>query len=129
MTVFWRYWLLQVPGWAVLVVALVAANRYLALPTFWAIVLFVGWFLKDWAIYPILKKHYHFRVEDPKESLVGKRATAREPLRPKGYVQLRGELWLAELVKGADPVESGAEVTVEAVDGLTLRVRPVPPAR
>lgn len=128
-TVFWRYWLLQVPGWGVLVVALAAGHRYLRLPVSWAIVLFVGWFLKDWAIYPILKKHYHFRVEDPKERLVGKRATAREALRPKGYVQLRGELWLAELVKGVDPVESGDEVMVEAVDGLTVRVRPVPPGR
>jgi membrane protein implicated in regulation of membrane protease activity len=129
LTVFWRYWLLQIPGWGVVVVALGAAHRYLGLPFFWAVVLFVAWFLKDWAVYPILKKHYHFRLEDPKESLVGKRAKAREPLRSKGYVLLRGELWLAELAKGADPVESGGEVEVEAIDGLTLRVRPVPPAR
>jgi hypothetical protein len=38
-------------------------------------------------------------------------------------VQLRGELWRAEVVKGGGPVEAGDEVTVEAVDGLTLRVR------
>lgn len=129
MTVFWRYWLLQVPGWGVLVVALAAAHRYLGLPWFWATVVFIAWFLKDWAFYPILKKHYRFRVEDPKESLVGKRATVREPLRSMGYVQLRGELWLAELAKGADAVEPGDEVEVEGVDGLTLRVRPVPRGR
>jgi membrane protein implicated in regulation of membrane protease activity len=129
LTVFWRYWLLQIPGWGVLIVALAAAHRYLGLPVFWGIVLFVVWFLKDWAVYPILKKHYHFRVEDPKESLVGKRARALQPLQPEGYVHVRGELWRAEVVKGASPVESGDEVEVEAVDGLTLRVRPVPRAR
>ena len=129
MTVFWRYWLLQIPGWGVLVVALVGAHRYLGLSVVWAIVIFVAWFLKDVAIYPILKNHYHFRVEAPSDSLVGRKATAREPLRPMGYVQLRGELWSAEVVKGGDPVEAGEEVTIEAVDGLTLRVRRVPSAR
>ena len=129
LTVFWRYWLLQVPGWGVLVVALVGANRYLGLSLFSAIVIFVAWFLKDWAIYPILKNHYRFRIEPPSDRLLGRKATAREPLRPLGYVQLRGELWSAEVVKGGDPVEVGEEVTVEAVDGLTLRVRRVPSDR
>jgi len=129
LTVFWRYWLLQIPGWGVLVVALVGAHRYLGLSVVWAIVIFVAWFLKDWAIYPMLKNHYHFRVEAPSDGLVGREATARERLRPTGYVQLRGELWRAEVVKGGGPVEAGDEVTVEAVDGLTLRVRLRPRAR
>jgi len=129
LTVFWRYWLLQIPGWGVLVVGLVGAHRYLGLSVVWAIVIFAAWFLKDWAIYPMLKNHYRFRVEAPLDRLVGRQATVREPLRPRGYVQLRGELWLAEVVKGGAPVEVGDEVTVEAVEGLTLRVRPSPPAR
>ncbi len=129
MTVFWRYWLLQIPGWGVLVAALVGAHRYFGLSVVWAIAIFVAWFLKDWAIYPILKNHYQFRVEPPPDRLVGQKATAREPLRPTGYVELRGELWLAEVVKGGDPVEAGDEVAVEAVEGLTLRVRLVPSAR
>jgi membrane protein implicated in regulation of membrane protease activity len=128
-TVFWRYWLLQIPGWGVLIVALLGANRYFGLSLFWATVVFVAWLLKDWAIYPILKNHYRFRVEHPSDRLVGCLATAREPLRPGGYVQLRGELWLAELATGAGPVEAGDEVRVEAVEGLTLRVRPAPSAR
>ena len=128
MTVFWRYWLLQIPGWGVLVAALVGAHRYFGLSVVWAFAIFVAWFLKDWAIYPILKNHYQFR-EPPSDRLVGQKATAREPLRPTGYVELRGELWLAEVVKGGDPVEAGDEVAVEAVEGLTLRVRLVPSAR
>jgi membrane protein implicated in regulation of membrane protease activity len=129
LTVFWRYWLLQIPGWGVLIVALIAAHRYFGLSLSWAAVIFAAWFLKDWAIYPLLKNHYRFRVEPPAGSLIGRRATAREPLRPTGYVLLRGELWLAEVVKGEGPVAAGDEVTVEAVEGLTLRVRPAPAAR
>ena len=129
MTVFWRYWLLQIPGWGVVVAALVLAHRYFGFSLFWGVVIFFVWFLKDWAIYPILKKHYQFRAEPASSRIVGRRATAREPLRPTGYVELGGELWLAEVVKGGDPVEAGEEVTVEAVDGLTLRVRLQPSAR
>ncbi len=129
MTVFWRYWLLQIPGWGVLIVALFAANHYLGLSLFWASVIFAAWFLKDWAIYPMLKNHYRFRVEPPSDSLVGRRATAREALQPSGYVLLRGELWLAELARGEGPVAAGEEVTIEAVEGLTLRVRPARAAR
>ena len=120
---------MQIPGWGVLIVALVAAHRYFGLSVAWAFVIFVAWFLKDWAIYPILKNHYQFRVEAPSGRLVGRQATAREPLCPKGYVQLGGELWLAEVMKDGGPVEAGEEVTIEAVDGLTLRVRRVPSAR
>ncbi len=129
MTVFWRYWLLQVPGWGVVGVALLLAHRYFGVSLLWAAVIFFVWFLKDWAIYPILKNHYQFRTESPSDRIVGRWATAREPLRPAGYVDLGGELWQAEVVKGGDPVDAGEEVTVEAVEGLTLRVRRKPSAR
>jgi membrane protein implicated in regulation of membrane protease activity len=129
LTVFWRYWLLQIPGWVVLVALLIAANRYFGLPFPWAVLVFLLWFLKDWALYPMLKSHYRVRAEPPSERLVGRRATAKEALRPRGYVLLRGELWLAEVVSGEDPVAAGEQVTVEAVDGLILRVKPAPAAR
>jgi membrane protein implicated in regulation of membrane protease activity len=129
LTVFWRYWLLQIPGWGVVIVALLAAHRYAGLSLFWAVVIFAAWLLKDWAIYPILRNHYRFRAEPASDRIVGRRATAREALRPAGYVDLGGELWLAEVVKGGGPVEAGEEVTVEAIDGLTLRVRLQPSDR
>ena len=129
MTAFWRYWLLQIPGWGVLAVLLFAANRFLGLSFPWTVLIFLGWFLKDWALYPLLKTHYRFRVEPPSDRLVGKRATAKETLAPTGYVVLRGELWLAEVVKGEGPVAAGEEVTIEALEGLTLKVRRAPAAR
>ena len=47
------------------------------------------------------------------------------PLRPRGQVFLRGELWEAE-VEDAE-VDTGGEVVVDKVEGLTLHVSPAPP--
>ena len=49
----------------------------------------------------------------------------RVPLRPRGQVFLRGELWEAE-VEDAE-VNTGEEVVVDKVEGLTLHVSPAPP--
>jgi membrane protein implicated in regulation of membrane protease activity len=127
-TVFWRYWLLQVPGWGLLLLLLLAAHRYLGLPPFWAVAVFLAWFVKDWALYPILKDHYQFHAKPALKGLVGRKATARETLRPSGYVEVAGVLWLAEVMDRGVSVEPGEEVTIESIDGLTLRVRPGPKA-
>jgi membrane protein implicated in regulation of membrane protease activity len=121
-TVFWRYWLLQVPAWGVIVALTLIAHRYFGLSLAWGASILVLWVAKDWAIYPMLKKHYRFRSDDASSALVGQRAVAQEELRPRGYVRVRGELWLAELDRGSEAVLRGEEVIVEAVDGLALRV-------
>jgi membrane protein implicated in regulation of membrane protease activity len=55
-----------------------------------------------------------------KTGVVTKRIAQYEP----GMVKIGSEIWRAELV-GADDVsrDSGATVTVEAIDGVTLKVR------
>jgi membrane protein implicated in regulation of membrane protease activity len=53
------------------------------------------------------------------EAMIGQRAEVVEPCRPKGMVQLRGELWEALCEGGAD---RGETVRVKSVDGLTLIV-------
>ncbi len=55
------------------------------------------------------------------ETFVGRTATVVSPLAPGGQVKLDGELWRA---RSETPVESGAEVVVTAVEGLTLLVDP-----
>ena len=47
------------------------------------------------------------------------------PLRPRGQVFLRGELWEAEVED--TEIDKGAEVVVDKVEGLTLYVSPAPP--
>ncbi len=69
----------------------------------------------------------HEGVQSGFERLVGATGDVREPIDPAGQVFVDGALWRAEpvdeLSDGAIP--SGATVLVEAVEGLTLRVRPV----
>ena len=55
------------------------------------------------------------------EGLVGERAEVIVRCAPLGRVRLRGEIWNA---RSEEPVESGEEVRVEAVEGLTLVVAP-----
>jgi membrane-bound serine protease (ClpP class) len=59
------------------------------------------------------------------EEMVGSEAEARSAIDPTGKVFMRGTLWSARLADGVQPVEFGDKVQVEAVDGLTLVVRPV----
>jgi membrane-bound serine protease (ClpP class) len=61
------------------------------------------------------------------EELVGALAEARTSLDPEGQVWIEGALWSARLSAGASPLRPGDRVRVEAVEGLTLMVRPEPP--
>jgi membrane-bound serine protease (ClpP class) len=58
------------------------------------------------------------------EEMIGGEAEARSTIDPTGKVFMRGTLWSARLAEGVRPVGFGDKVQVEAVDGLTLVVRP-----
>ncbi len=57
------------------------------------------------------------------ETLIGAVGTARGQINPRGQVQLKSELWSAELAEGAESIESGEKVVVVAIEGLRLKVR------
>ena len=64
------------------------------------------------------------------EEMIGAEGTVRVPLDPVGQVFVEGALWRAKLADGAEDAadrvrEHGARVRIEAVEGLTLRVRPM----
>jgi membrane-bound serine protease (ClpP class) len=77
----------------------------------------------------ITRKVIHTTGDLPKragtEEMVGGEAVARSGIDPTGKAFMRGTLWSARLADGAEPVRFGDRVKVEAVDGLTLVVRPV----
>jgi membrane-bound serine protease (ClpP class) len=56
--------------------------------------------------------------------LVGSTAEVRTTLDPGGQVWIEGALWSARLLNGETPLRPGDRVKVEAIDGLTLLVRP-----
>jgi len=60
------------------------------------------------------------------EELIGALAEVRTSLDPDGQVWIAGAIWGARL-SGGGPLRPGDRVIVEAVEGLTLRVRPDSP--
>jgi membrane-bound serine protease (ClpP class) len=74
----------------------------------------------------VLAAHRSTAVRTGIEELVGAVGEARTPVDPEGRVWLEGTLWAARLAEGSPPARSGDRVMVEAVDGLTLVVRPEP---
>lgn len=76
-----------------------------------------------WLAWIAVKARRAKRLTGP-QAMLGHVAVAMTPLAPNGQVEVRGEIWKATLVAGAEAVPAGAEVTVRAIDGLTLTVAP-----
>jgi membrane-bound serine protease (ClpP class) len=74
----------------------------------------------------VLVAHRNDRVRTGTEEMIGSAAEARSSIDPEGRVWLGGTIWSARLAAGSGPVRLGDRVRVEAVDGLTLVVRPEP---
>jgi membrane-bound serine protease (ClpP class) len=74
----------------------------------------------------VLAAHRDPRVRTGTEEMIGSSAEARSSIDPEGRVWLGGTIWSARLAAGSEPVRLGDRVRVEAVDGLTLVVRPEP---
>ena len=74
----------------------------------------------------VYEAHRNEPVRTGSEEMVGASAEARSSIDPEGQVWIEGALWRARLAEGASPVPLGDRVKVEAVDGLTLVVRPEP---
>jgi membrane-bound serine protease (ClpP class) len=74
----------------------------------------------------VIAAHRDQPVRTGTEEIVGSDAEARSSIDPEGQVWLGGSFWSARLAAGAAPARVGDRVRVEAVDGLTLVVRPQP---
>jgi membrane-bound serine protease (ClpP class) len=74
----------------------------------------------------VMEAHRGKPARTGSEELIGAAAEARSSIDPTGRVWLEGTIWSARLAAGASPIGAGDRVKVEAVDGLTLVVRPQP---
>lgn len=75
----------------------------------------------------VVNAHRNEPVRTGSEELIGALAEARTSIAPEGQVWIEGALWRARLEAADGRVQIGDRVRVEAVDGLTLVVRPEPP--
>ncbi len=121
-----KYWLLQLPALALLVLILMFAQRWVDLPAwiFWGALTI--WVVKDAVLYPFVWRAYDWDHAADSNPMLGAQGTAKERLAPSGYVKVRGELWQAVLTEGSRPVKEGEPILVEEIRGLTLIVRPAP---
>lgn len=77
----------------------------------------------------VIEAHRDEPVRTGSEELVGASAEVRSTLDPEGQVWIEGALWGARITGGDGRAGVGDRVTVDAVEGLTLVVRPeAPPA-
>jgi membrane-bound serine protease (ClpP class) len=72
----------------------------------------------------VLEAHREMPVRAGHEELIGAPAEVRTSLDPEGQVWIEGALWRARLSGDGAPPRPGDRVTVEAIEGLTLVVRP-----
>jgi membrane-bound serine protease (ClpP class) len=77
----------------------------------------------------VLEAHREQPVRTGSEELVGSRAEARTALDPDGQVAVGGAIWRARVAGDRQArLLPGDRVTIEAVEGLTLVVRPESPS-
>jgi membrane protein implicated in regulation of membrane protease activity len=120
--VFGKYWLLQLPEVALLVIILLLLQQGFGIPAWviWSVVAL--WIAKDAALYPLLWRSFDPEYPAMSHSLDGEHGVATERLDPSGYVRVRGELWRAELARGARAVDKDERVQVQEMRGLTVIV-------
>ena len=117
-----KYWLLQLPEIALLVIILLILQDSFDMPT-WVVWGVVGlWVAKDAALYPFVWRSFDPEYPATAHLLDGEHGVATERLDRSGYVRVRGELWRAELEHGARAVEKNERVRVQAMRGLTVIV-------
>jgi membrane-bound serine protease (ClpP class) len=75
----------------------------------------------------VMAAHRDEPIRSGSEEMIGSTAEVRTALDPEGQVFIAGALWRARLASGADGARTGDRVVVEALDGLTLVVKPLVP--
>jgi len=124
MKTFFRYLRFQIPQWFVLALFLWLLVDRAAVPVWASEAFFVFWVVKDFAIYPWVRRGYETNVKTGTDELVGAKGVAQEPLNPEGYVKIKGELWKARAEPPDRIITPQTAVKVRSAAGMTLIVEP-----
>jgi len=117
----WRYSLFQLPGIAVVIIILVLIQRWIDLSHWLVWGLVTLWIIKDIVLFPLVWRAYDWEGAKKANSMVGLEGVAKESLAPRGYIQIRNERWLAEVIDGTE-IGAGQRVRVVEMRGLWLAV-------
>ena len=118
-----RYALLQLPFTALMVVALILVRKWVDLPVGFIWGLLALLVIKDIALFPLVWRAYDPDRPALTNWIEGARGIAVDDLHPSGYVEIRAELWKAEVMGGGPPIRRGESVRVCRIRGLTLLVQ------
>lgn len=127
MRTFTRYLLLQIPGWVLVGIVLYAAHAWAGLRPSLALLLLLAYVLKDFVLYPVLRRAYEGDEPAGPAALLGRTGEAIELLDPEGYVRVDGELWRARA--RVAPIRPGERIKVCGTGDGVLEVEPVPASR
>jgi membrane protein implicated in regulation of membrane protease activity len=119
-----KYILLQLPLIVLLPLVLYFIRQWVAIPVWliWGLVALL--IIKDIIMFPRVWRSYdQSRPGDP-TSIIGMRGIAKDRLAPTGYIQVRSELWRAEVMEGYPPIAESKGVRIVGMEGLTLLVQP-----
>lgn len=121
-----KYLLLQGPGWLLAGVVLFVLWRWTKISGQLGASLFFLWVGKDIAVYPFVRNAYRSDVPTGAKRMVGRTGVVQQPLVPRGYVRVQGELWRAEGPPGNPPLPAGAAVRITGARRMTLVVEARP---
>lgn len=118
----WRYWLLQLPVTAFLLLVLLGLRHVFEIPPWVIAGVLVTWVGKDALLYLFVWRSYDADYPTA-HCMGGRRGVAEQRIEQSGYARVDGERWHAELAADSAPIESGQGLVVESVRDLTLIVR------
>jgi membrane-bound ClpP family serine protease len=125
--VFARYLAFEAPSWVLLAAVLAVLMRVWDLSLAVAAVVLALWVIKDLVLFPVLRIAYEpAGGSGGAENLIGALGIVSADLDPEGWVRIGAERWRARVSREHAPVPAGAAVRVTKVEGLLLRVEPVP---
>lgn len=117
-----RYTLIQLPGIVLFLLIMMALRKWIGMPVWLIWAGSVLWIAKDIILFPLLWRAYAQDSSKGINPLIGKQGITKERLDPSGYINVEGELWLAEITECSPPIETGKRVLIRDICGLKLTV-------
>jgi membrane-bound ClpP family serine protease len=114
----------MIPGIVVLILILVVAHEWIAIPIWFACSIIGFSIVKDIVMFPFVWRAYDTDQPGISRSMIGARGTAIERLAPSGFINVQGELWKAQRIGKGPLIEKGEMVCVRKMKGLKLFVEP-----
>ena len=106
------------------ILVLILAGKWVDIPPWLFITLCILWVAKDFVLFPLVWHAYDWDHKKAQNPMVGMQGVVHERLGPKGFVEVRGERWQAELGDAQGPLEKGEAIRVVGMSGLVLLVEP-----